>query len=75
MMVGLYLAISYRSKKEKLKMCLSVPAKVISIKNDTAEVSAGGIILNANLSLVEDVKTGDYILLHTGFALQKIDPW
>lgn len=75
MMVGLYLAISYRSKKEKLKMCLSVPAKVISIKNDTAEVSAGGIILNANLSLVEDVKTGDYILLHIGFALQKIDPW
>jgi hydrogenase expression/formation protein HypC len=54
-------------------MCLSVPAQVISIEGDLASVSVGGTILNANLNLVEDIKVGDYILLHTGFALQKID--
>ena len=54
-------------------MCLSVPAKVISIKDNIAEVSVGGSVLKASLDLVEDVEVGDYILLHTGFALQKID--
>ncbi len=54
-------------------MCLSVPAQVISIEGNIARVSVGGTIMNANLNLVEDIKIGDYILLHTGFALQKID--
>lgn len=54
-------------------MCLSVPAQVISIEGDIARVSVGGTVMNANLNLVEDIKIGDYILLHTGFALQKID--
>lgn len=54
-------------------MCLSVPAQIIKIEGDQAEVSVGGTIMNANLSMVDDVKVGDYILLHTGFALQKID--
>lgn len=53
-------------------MCLSVPAKVISISGDMAEVSVGGAIFKAGLQMVEKVKVGDYILLHTGFAIQKI---
>ena len=53
-------------------MCLSVPAKVISIKEEMAEVSIGGTIYTASLQLVEDVNIGDYVLLHTGFAIQKI---
>ena len=54
-------------------MCLSVPAKVMKIDGENAEVSVGGTIMQANLGLVDDVGVGDYILLHTGFALQKID--
>lgn len=54
-------------------MCLSVPAKVMRIEGENAEVSVGGTIMQANLGLVDDVGVGDYILLHTGFALQKID--
>lgn len=54
-------------------MCLSIPAKVISIDGEMARVSMGGTEYNASLQMVEDVKVGDYILLHTGFALQKID--
>ncbi len=53
-------------------MCLSIPAQVISIEGDVAQASVGGTIVTAGLQLVEDVKVGDYVLIHTGFALQKI---
>ena len=53
-------------------MCLSIPAKVVEINGNIAEVSVGGTIFKAGLQLVEDVKIGDYVLLHTGFAIQKI---
>ncbi|MBP8958898.1 MAG: HypC/HybG/HupF family hydrogenase formation chaperone [Bacteroidales bacterium] len=54
-------------------MCLSLPAKVIEIKGDMADVSVGGTVFKAGLQLVDDVKPGDYVLLHAGFAIQKID--
>lgn len=53
-------------------MCLSVPAKVISIKGNTAEVSIGGTIFKAGIQMIEKVVVGEYILLHAGFAIQKI---
>jgi hydrogenase expression/formation protein HypC len=53
-------------------MCLSIPAKVISIDGNTAIVSVGGAEYEANLEMVEDVKVGDYILLHTGLAIEKL---
>ncbi len=52
---------------------MSLPAKVIEIKGDMADVSVGGTIFKAGLQLVDDVKPGDYVLLHAGFAIQKID--
>lgn len=53
-------------------MCLSIPAKILSVSGDVAEVSAGGAVFKAGLQMVENVKEGDYILLHAGFAIQKI---
>jgi len=53
-------------------MCLSIPAKIISIEGDKAQVSVGGTRVEAGLQLVDDVKVGDYVLVHTGFAIQKI---
>jgi len=53
-------------------MCLSIPARIISIEGSMAEVSAGGSIFKANLQMVENADIGDYILLHAGFAIQKI---
>jgi hydrogenase expression/formation protein HypC len=53
-------------------MCLSIPAKVISIDGNMAKASIGGTIINAGLHLIDDVKIGDYILIHTGYALEKI---
>jgi hydrogenase expression/formation protein HypC len=54
-------------------MCLSIPAKIISINGNKAKVSLGGAEINAALHLIDNIKVGDYILLHSGFAIQKID--
>jgi len=53
-------------------MCLSIPAKVEQIDGEMAVVSVGGTKYNASLQMLDDVKIGDYILLHTGFAIQKL---
>jgi len=55
-------------------MCLSVPAKIVEINGEMARVAVGETIVNASLQMLDDVKIGDYVLLHTGFALQKISP-
>lgn len=54
-------------------MCLSIPAKVEKIDGEMATVSVGGATYQASLQMLDDVKEGDYILMHTGFAIQKID--
>ncbi len=53
-------------------MCLSIPAVIVSVNGNMAEVSAGGTIFKAGLHMIENAKAGDYILLHAGFAIQKI---
>lgn len=53
-------------------MCLSVPARIVRIDGQIADVSVGGAVFKAGLQMVENVRTGDYILLHAGFAIQKI---
>ena len=53
-------------------MCLSIPAKILSIDGDMASASVGGAIVQTGLHLLDDVSVGDYVLIHTGFALQKI---
>jgi len=55
-------------------MCLSIPAKIDSIDGEMAIVSVGNVTYKASLQLLDDVKVGDFILLHTGFAIQKISP-
>jgi hydrogenase expression/formation protein HypC len=53
-------------------MCLSIPAKILSIEGKTARASVGGTVINVGLHMIDDIKEGDYVLVHTGFALQKI---
>jgi hydrogenase expression/formation protein HypC len=54
-------------------MCLAVPAKVLEMKGDHAVVDfGGGIIREVNVSLV-DVKVGEYVIVHAGFAIQVMD--
>jgi hydrogenase expression/formation protein HypC len=54
-------------------MCLSMPAKVIAVNGDMADVSVGGAVFRAGLQMVENVNVGDYILLHAGFAIEKLN--
>ncbi len=56
-------------------MCLSIPAKIEKINGETAVCSVGGSTYEANLMMlsVEELKPGDYVLIHTGFAIQKLD--
>jgi len=54
-------------------MCLSIPAEVIEINDDKAKVSIGGAVYNSSLALVSGINVGDYVLLHAGYAIEKID--
>lgn len=54
-------------------MCLAIPGKIIKIDNNIAMVDFGGIKKESALDLVPDAKIGDYILVHAGFAINKID--
>lgn len=54
-------------------MCLAVPAKILEIKDNKAKASVQGAIVEADLSLIENPRVGEYILIHTGIALEKID--
>jgi len=60
-------------EKRWITVCLAVPAKVLEIKGDKGIVDFGGIRREVNLSLVDNVKIGDYVLIHVGFAIQKIE--
>lgn len=53
-------------------MCLSIPAKVLKVEGDMAEVSVGGAVFRAGVQMVEEVRPGEYILLHAGFAIGKM---
>lgn len=56
-------------------MCLAIPAYVEQLTaNNQALVNISGIRKEISLALVEDIVPGDYIILHAGFALQKLDP-
>ncbi len=51
-------------------MCLAIPAKVVGIKGDDAQVDFGeGVLREVNVTLV-DVKVGNYVLVHAGYAIQ-----
>ncbi len=54
-------------------MCLAIPALVKSIDGQQAEVEAGGVGRKVSIYLTPEVKVGDYILLHTGYAISIID--
>lgn len=56
-----------------MRMCLAVPMRVVSIEGVEAEVEQGGTRLRARIDLVENVKVGDYVLVHAGFAIQTLD--
>lgn len=54
-------------------MCLAIPAKILEINQDAAKVDFGqGVAREVNIMLV-DAKVGDYVLIHAGYAIEKLD--
>ena len=55
-------------------MCLAIPALVSELlPDDMARVSLDGVTKEISIAMVEDVKPGDYVIIHVGYALSKID--
>lgn len=54
-------------------MCLAVPAKVMVINGEEAVLDYGGVKRTANISMLSDVNVGDYVLVHVGYAISKLD--
>lgn len=54
-------------------MCLGVPMKIISIKGDKAEVKSGRTRREISISLLKDITIGNYVIVHAGFAIEKVN--
>ncbi len=51
-------------------MCLAIPGIIETIEDDFADVRIGGVSVKASLALVPEARVGDYVLVHTGYAIQ-----
>ena len=55
-------------------MCLGVPMQIIAIDGDVARCEVDGVQRDASLMMIEDVAIGDFVLIHAGFAIARLDP-
>lgn len=55
-------------------MCLAIPSKIVDIQDQMAIIDVEGVRRSASLLLLEDASIGDYVIVHAGFAIHKIDP-
>lgn len=55
-------------------MCLGVPARVMEVEGSSATVEVGGARREISIMLLDDVKAGDWVILHAGFAIEKLSP-
>lgn len=53
-------------------MCLGIPMKIVSINGDEGFVESGGLKRKANISFIKNPKIGEYVLIHAGFAIERI---
>ena len=54
-------------------MCLAIPAQIVKINGVLATANIGGVSKDISLALVDEVSVGDYVLVHVGYALSRID--
>jgi hydrogenase expression/formation protein HypC len=55
-------------------MCLAVPMKVVEIDGPVARVEESGVRLGARVDLIDGVKVGDYVIVHAGVAIDRLEP-
>ncbi len=57
-------------------MCLAIPGKIVEIidaENHIAKVEVGGVRRGVNIGMLDDISVGDWVLVHVGFAMSKVD--
>jgi hydrogenase expression/formation protein HypC len=54
-------------------MCYAVPGRIVRIDSDVADVDYGGVRKRVNVMFIDSPKAGEYVLVHAGFAIEKID--
>ena len=54
-------------------MCLAIPSKIVNIQGDVGTIDLEGVTRTINMALLENVRVGDYVLVHAGFAISVID--
>lgn len=54
-------------------MCLAIPSKIVEIDDNIGTIDVDGVKRKASLLLLEEAKVGDYVIVHAGFAIHKID--
>ena len=54
-------------------MCLAIPSRITKIENNMATIDVEGVQREASLLLLEDARVGDYVIVHAGFAISKLD--
>lgn len=54
-------------------MCLAVPSRIVEIKDTVATVDVDGVTREASLMLLDNAGIGDYVIVHAGFAIERID--
>ncbi len=55
-------------------MCLAIPAKITELTGQQAKVELSGNVIDADVSLVDEPAVGDWVLVHAGFAIEKLEP-
>lgn len=59
--------------KGQTTMCLAIPSKITRIENEMATIDVDGVKRSASLMLLEDSAVGDYVIVHAGFAIKRLD--
>jgi hydrogenase expression/formation protein HypC len=54
-------------------MCLSVPARIVQVESNRAKAEVGGLLREISIDLCPEVAVGEYVLIHAGFAIQRLD--
>ena len=54
-------------------MCLAIPSMIVKIEDEMATIDVDGVTRSASLLLVEDARVGDWVIVHAGFAIRKVD--
>jgi len=55
-------------------MCLGIPMKIVEIKAEFAQVETGKLRRTINIQMLPGIKKGDYVIVHAGFAIERVDP-